>query len=384
VKLLHTSDWHVGKAIRGHSRADEHQAVLTEIAGIADEHDVDLVVVAGDLFDSSTPNPESEDIVYRSLLQLAGADRTVAIIAGNHDNARRLRAIAPLLALGRVHLVAEPARPDEGGVLKLVSRGKTDVRMAMLPFVSKRGIVRADELMGNAAFENAQVYSDRLRRLIDHLCSGFETDCVNVLAGHAFVLGGQLGGGERAAHVFDEYAITAQSFPPTISYGALGHLHRPQRVPAGAPIHYCGSPLQLDFGETGHTKSVNVVSLEPGIPADVSSITLTSGRHLRTIKGTLEQILDTPPTGDDWLRVVVEGTSQAGLADRIRTELGDGVVDVRVESDRAVKARASDGHVDRSPTELFGEYLQLENIDDSRVVELFAELLDVDLDGADA
>ena len=108
---------------------------------------VDLVVVAGDLFDSAAPTPESEEIVYRALLGLAGTGADVAVIAGNHDNARRLRAVAPLLALGRVHLVAEPTRPDDGGVLPLRARDGVDVRLAMLPFVSKRGIVRAEHLM---------------------------------------------------------------------------------------------------------------------------------------------------------------------------------------------------------------------------------------------
>jgi exonuclease SbcD len=104
MKLLHTSDWHVGKSIRGASRAEEHTAVLAEIAGIAHREGVDLIVVAGDLFDSSTPAPESEEIVYRSLLALAKTGADVAVIAGNHDNARRLRAISPLLRLGNVHL----------------------------------------------------------------------------------------------------------------------------------------------------------------------------------------------------------------------------------------------------------------------------------------
>ena len=117
VTLLHTSDWHVGKAIRGASRADEHRAVLAEIAELAGAHEADIVVVAGDLFDTATPSPESEQIVYEALLALAGTGATVAVIAGNHDNARGLRAVAPLLALGNVHLVAEPRRPDDGGVL---------------------------------------------------------------------------------------------------------------------------------------------------------------------------------------------------------------------------------------------------------------------------
>jgi len=188
MKLLHTSDWHVGKAIRGASRADEHRDVLAEIAAVAERESVDVVVVAGDLFDTSTPSPESEEIVYRALLALARTGTAVAVIAGNHDNARRLRAVAPLLRLGNVRLVTEPTRPDDGGVLDLTTGDGTPVRVAMLPFVSKRGIVRAADLMDAEAFENAQRYSDRLRLLIDALCAGFHEGSVNILAAHAFVL----------------------------------------------------------------------------------------------------------------------------------------------------------------------------------------------------
>lgn len=143
MKVLHTSDWHVGKAIRGESRADEHRAVLQEIVGIAESEQVDLVIVAGDLFDSASPTAEAEEIVYRALLGLASAGIPVAVIAGNHDNAKRLQAVAPLLELGKVVLVAEPTRPDHGGVIELTTGDGTEVRLAMLPFVSKRGIVRA-------------------------------------------------------------------------------------------------------------------------------------------------------------------------------------------------------------------------------------------------
>lgn len=381
MKLLHTSDWHVGKTIRGESRAAEHRAVLDEITGVIEREAVDLVIVAGDLFDTATTSPESDEIVYAALVAFARAGAEVAVIGGNHDNQRRLRAVAPLLEFGKVHLVAEPTRPELGGVLHLTTRDGTDVRVAMLPFVSKRGIVRAADLMEGAAFEHAQAYSDRLRILLEHLCGGFHTDTVNVLAAHAFVLGATAGGGERAAHLVDEYAITAQSFPSTIGYGALGHLHRAQHVPSGAPMHYCGSPLQLDFGESDATKQVNLVHIEPGLPADVQAVPLTSGWPLRTIRGPLASILDTEVGDHCWLRVIVDGPNRAGLAQLVRETLGPGVVDVRVEQGASDRASPAVDHRTRSPQELFDAYLAAERIADTRVRDLFATLLDEQLAG---
>lgn len=380
MRLLHTSDWHVGKTIRGASRADEHTAVLAEIAQIAAREEVDLVIVAGDLFDSAAPSAEAESIVYRALLDLADTGADVAVIAGNHDNPRRLRAVAPLLRLGQVYVVAEPTRPDAGGVIELRARDGSDVRLAMLPFVSKRGIVRAKHLMASQAFENAQYYSDRLRLLIERLCEPFGADTVNLFTTHAFVLGGQTGGGERPAHLVEEYAITAQSFPVTIGYGALGHLHRPQSV--RHPLHYCGSPLQLDFGEAEQVKQVNVVTIEPGTPADVEPVLLTAGRPLRTLTGTLEELSELSVEDDAWLKVVVRGPGRAGLAQRVRELLGPDVVDVRVETPASDARRRNLDHRSRSPQELFGEYLKHENIEDRRVRDLFGELLDEQSDAS--
>ena len=336
------------------------------------------MIVAGDLFDSAAPSAEAERIVYRALLDLADTGAEVAVIAGNHDNPRRLRAVAPLLRLGRVHVVAKPTRPDEGGIIELRARDGAEVRLAMLPFVSKRGIVRSKHLMAGQAFENAQHYSDRLRLLIERLCESFRIDTVNLIATHAFVLGGQTGGGERPAHLVEEYAITAQSFPMTIGYGALGHLHRPQGV--RHPLHYCGSPLQLDFGEAEHVKQVNVVTLEPGIPADVRAVRLTTGRPLRTLTGTLEKLSSVSVDDDAWLKVVVQGPGRAGLAQTMRERLGPGVVDVRVESPALDTRKRKLDHRSRSPRELFGEYLEHENIEDRRVRDLFGELLDEQMD----
>ena len=398
MRLLHTSDWHVGKAIRRNSRADEHQAVIDEIVALVGERQVDLVIVAGDLFDTANPPAEAEAMVYRGLLDMARAGAKVAVIAGNHDNDRRLRAVAPVFeAAGRVHLVTEPTRPDEGGVLRLAGPGGEEVRLALLPFVSQRGVVRAKDLMEAAAYENAQAYAERMRLLIEALCAGFEADTVNILAAHAFVHGGRLGGGERAVHFVEDYALSAQALPATAGYVALGHVHRPQKIPGAAPIWYCGSPLQLDFGEEDQAKQVNLVDIEPGKPPTVAAVPLASGRALRTLTGTMDELAaaagggdgggtgsDGNGTGEDgtggddaWLRVVVREPRRPGLADEVRELLGPRVVDVQVEDD-STPTRPKTRRAGRAPAELFDEFMAERNVDDNRVRALFAELLDAE------
>ncbi len=378
MKLLHTSDWHVGKAMRGQSRADEHEAVLTEITGIAAAEAVDLVLVTGDLFETSAPSPESEAIVYRHLLGLVGTGAKVVVIAGNHDNPRRLAAVTPLLALGQVTLLAEPAKADTGGVVHFETAAGEPVNLALLPFVSQRGIVKADDLMGGQAADHSATYAERLRRLVAHLTEGLDDrDAVNLLAAHAMVSGGTLGGGERSAHTIFQYELPGGAFPASLSYVALGHLHRTQPVPgAGCPAWYPGSPLALDFGEEADRKAVLVVEVQPGLPASVRPVPLTSGRALRTVRGTVEDLRAlAKDVGDDWLRVEVDEPARAGLAEEVR-ELLPNAVQVSARPVEAAAGGARAPRLGRSPDELFAEYLAEQGVEDERLLVLFRELHD--------
>ena len=384
MKLLHTSDWHVGKTIRGHSRAHEHRAVLSEIVGIATEYDVDLIIVAGDLFETAAPTAEAEKIVYQALLELSQTGATLAVISGNHDNARRLEAVAPVLeAVGDVHVLTHVKRPDDGGVRRFTVRSGEDVVLAMLPFVSKRGIVRAADLWDSAAFESSQKYTERVTQMLSLLSAEFEADAINLLTAHTFVHGGKMGGGERQAHFIEDYAISAPSLPITANYIALGHVHRPQKISSGSPTHYCGSPLQMDFGESDQQKQVNLVDLQPGAPGSVTPVKLTSGWPLRTLTGTFDELQAAAKELPDeaWVRVRLNEARQAGIGERVRDIVGPQVVDVQVMGGAARPKRASvSGRIGKDPTELFAEFLAEQGVDDPRIGAAFQALLEAEHD----
>ncbi len=375
MKLMHTGDWHVGKTLRGHSRADEHRAVLAEIAGLAREHAVDFVLVAGDLFDTPAPTPEAEALVYRALLDLRETGAQVVLISGNHDNPRRLGAVKPLLDMGGVHTAHDVRPPNEGGVLTLEARDGTSVRLALLPFLSKRGIVKAADLMDHDSAEHSQAYAARAERIISALTNVTDKNAVNLILVHGMVHGGVMGGGERSAHVIFDYSIPGTAFPAGLHYVALGHLHRAQQIPGACPIWYSGSPIQLDFGETENPSSVNLVTALPGKPAEVDVLPLTSGRRLRKVKGSLEALASmVDDLGDAYLLVQVTEPARIGLADEVR-ELLPNAVDVRVQP-RVATPAPTEGRMGRAPQELFAEYLKSKDAEDPAVVALFRDLLD--------
>jgi exonuclease SbcD len=388
MRVLHTSDWHIGRTIRGRSRADEFIAVLAEIAAVAVTEAVDLILVVGDIFDTAAPTAEAEQIAYRALLDLAATGATVVVVSGNHDSERRLQAIAPLLSLGRIVTRATFAAAADGGVVS----GQTTVgepwRVAVVPFLSQRWVVRAADLMGADAGDHSQQYASRVVRIVHSLTAGFDGAAVNLVAAHLHVAGGVVGGGERLAHTIFAYAVPATAFPASAHYVALGHLHRPQQIAGPCPIRYCGSPLALDFSETEYAKSVTIIDASPGAPARTREVPLHAGRRLRVLRGTLVDLMAATPTvGDDWLKVVVSETPRIGLADEVRSHLPN-AVDVIVEDpalaggapagDKAVASRQG-----RSPHDLFAEYLSDRHESDSRLLALFDRLLDEAADSGD-
>ena len=256
----------------------------TEIAEIASREKVDLVLVVGDLFESAAPTPEAEAVVWDALLALRESGAHVVVVGGNHDQQSRLDAIAPLLDQLGITVVGLPAGPDRA-VVHL-----DGARVVAMPWVSQRWAIKTDQLMGATAAESVQYYAARVTRLLEWLCRSFGTDTINIVAAHAMVQGGRLGGGERDAQLIDEYAVPAAAFPAGAAYVALGHLHRAQQIPGAAPIWYCGSPIQVDFGEERDVKQVLLIDAAGSGAARVTPVHLQSGWKLRTISGTLAEL----------------------------------------------------------------------------------------------
>lgn len=378
MKILHTSDWHAGKTLRGRSRADEHRAAFGEIALIAAAEQVDLVLVTGDLFDTATPGPEAEQLVWQALLDLAATGAAVVALAGNHDHPARFEAARGLAANSGITLVGHARRPDDGGLVEHRTRAGERVQVAVLPFCSQRYVVRAAALMSGDAAGHAQTYATWMAQLIAGLCAGFDPRAVNVLAAHLAARGGMKGGGERDAQLTEAYWVDPSDFPAAAHYVALGHLHRTQSLSSGGPAWYCGSPLQLDFGETGNDPAVLVVEAAPDTPAAVRRLPLRSGRRLRTVQGTLLQLeAMAGTTGDDYLRIFVTEAARAGLADDVR-ELFPEAVDVRVLHEAAGDGDATGAspRAGRSPAQLFADYLAASGVADARLETLFGRLLD--------
>jgi len=380
MRLLHTGDWHVGKTLSRRSRIEESRDVLGEIAEIATDEQVDIVVVAGDVFEHLSPSAEAEAAVYDALVDFERRRIPVVLIAGNHDHAHRWRALEPLLDRFAVHVVPEPRRPDGGGIVEIEGRnGSASIQLACLPWVPLGRLLETKQLLGLAE-ETYQAYTTEMARILGVLCQGFDASKCNVLVGHFFVSGAVTSGSERPLSIGELYAVTPQAVPVTPQYVALGHVHRPQKVPGVAvPARYAGSLLQLDFGEVGQEKSVAVVELEPGKPAEVREIPLKSGRQLRDLRGTLDELtLMAEEVGDAYLRVCLECDGpQPGLGDAVR-ELLPNALQVTLDYPKQDVAREALVLDETKPRELFDRYYTMRHsaAPEKELLDLLDELLD--------
>ncbi|SCG34728.1 exonuclease SbcCD subunit D [Micromonospora inositola] len=378
MKILHTSDWHVGKVLKGRSRAEEHKQVLAQVIEIARAERPDLVIVAGDLYDTAAPTPEATRLVTRALTALRRTGADVVAIGGNHDNGQALDALRPWAEAAGITLRGGVRDNPAEHIIDGVTADGERWQLAALPFLSQRYAVRAVEMYELTAAEANQTYADHLGRVLARLTEGFtEPDRVHLVTAHLTVVGASTGGGERDAHTVLGYAVPATVFPGTAHYVALGHLHRSQRVIGPCPVRYSGSPLAVDFGEQENVGSVTIVEVTARTAARIREVPVPGATPLRTVRGTLAQLAEIEaPEG--WLRVYVREQPRAGLREEVQ-ELLPGALEIRIDPE-LVPAPGSGTRTaqraGRSPRELFADYLGSRGHADEGVQELFDELLE--------
>lgn len=282
MKVLHTSDWHIGKRIAGRERLAEQREVLHEIASVCEREKVELVLVAGDVFDTYLPSAEAEDVFYGAVKEIAGKDRCVLIISGNHDDNVRLAAASSISEDQGIYIYGNAAHSHkdcEDRALKAVaaetnsiifcnSAGE-EIFVNVLPYPNEARL-KEDKNPNES-------YSDKMRRWIEAGEAQNTRGLPSIFLSHLFVAGGKVSEGEREIDLGGARAVALELLPPSC-YVALGHLHRRQHFKNN--VYYSGSVLQYAFDETGSEKSVVVFDIGKGGTQNIREIPLCSGKRL--------------------------------------------------------------------------------------------------------
>ena len=296
MKFIHTSDWHLGKSLECHSRLEEQEKFCDDFVKLVDDNDIDMVIIAGDVYDTSNPPAKAEKLFYKTVSRLANnGERCVLVISGNHDNPERLAAITPLtheqgiIILGYPLSFTEKAKykgfeiiEAKEGCLKIDINGER-ATIITLPYPSEK---RLNEAIGNPSNdeEAQQTYSQRVGEIFRELESNFEDDTINIAVSHIFVVGGEETDSERPIQLGGSLLVEKKDLPTKAQYIALGHLHKPQKASHRLNAYYSGSPLQYSKDERSYAKGANIVDIKAGETPIIQSIYFKNYKPIEVFK----------------------------------------------------------------------------------------------------
>lgn len=288
MRFLHTADWHLGKNLERYSRLDEQEKFLEDILSLVEEKKIDVVLIAGDVYDSVNPPARAERLFYDTLKKIsANGERLIVIIAGNHDNPERLVAAGPLAMEHGIIMIGTPKTiipAGEYGKHRVVQSGEGFIEIEInrekaviltVPYPSEK---RLDEILYKemeTEKEKLLSYTQRIQILFQQLSKKFRDDTINLVMSHLFAMGSEEAGSERSIQLGGSYIVSKECFPKKAQYVALGHIHKPQIVPGtNGYVRYAGSPIHYNKSEITYEKKCIMIDVKAGEKAKIEEIPL--------------------------------------------------------------------------------------------------------------
>lgn len=401
MKILHTSDWHLGRSLCGRKRYDEFTAFLDWLAETIEDKDIDTLLVSGDIFDTSTPSNRAQALYYRFLCRVStSCCRHVVVIAGNHDSPSFLNAPKELLQALNVYVVGSMSEALDDEVIVLHKNDQPEAIVCAVPYLRDKDIrtIEPGETIDDKNIKLVQGLKKHYADVCDiaeQKRSGFEehghADIPIIAMGHLFTAGGKTvdGDGVRELYVGSLAHVGEDVFPSSIDYLALGHLHVPQAVGSAQHIRYCGSPIPMGYGEATQDKKVILIEFNSGI-ANIVHIQVPCFQQLVRIVGSLDDIhteLEKLKKEDSraWLEIDYTGSDiGSNLRDILDETLADSAMELlRIKNrriiDRVISSIAEDETLDDlDPGDVFMRCLDtfdVPNEDRTELTESYNEII---------
>ncbi|MDC7700182.1 exonuclease subunit SbcD [Vogesella indigofera] len=397
MRILHTSDWHLGQHFMGKTRQAEHQAFIDWLLRQVREHAVDAVIVAGDLFDTGAPPSYARELYNRLVVDLHGSGTALVLLGGNHDSVATLGESRPLLTCLGTSVIPAVEADLEQQVLVLPQRdGTPGAIVCAIPFIRPRDVMQSQA--GQSAEEKQLTLQEAIHR---HYQALYRLACAKrdalrlplpiIATGHLTTVGASASESVREIYVGALEAFPTSAFPPA-DYIALGHIHRPQQVGGLEHIRYSGSPIPLSFDEAGQQKQVLLVDVDAIGLLGVTPLPVPRFQQLVSVRGDLATlaaaIRDAATLGTAeqpvWLEVLVQGDDYlSDLQARIQgmvAELPVEVLRIRRERGNAVatlQAAARETLDELTPFDVFAKRLQQETLDETLAAQLQARYRDI-------
>ncbi|MEZ5056085.1 MAG: exonuclease SbcCD subunit D C-terminal domain-containing protein [Saprospiraceae bacterium] len=294
MRLLHTSDWHLGQRFINQERIQEHELALDWLLKTIKNQQVDVLVVSGDIFDTFNPSNSAQQLYYNFLVKLSTTNCQYTIITGgNHDSPSMLEAPKALLEVLKIHVVGAAPRNNEDAVFSLKGKDGEDIAIvAAIPFLRDRDLVFAYE--GESGVDRVDKIRNAIKNhfeSVGEICSSVKQNNVPVIGtGHLFAFGAQTAEKQNNIYIGDEANIRIEDIPSVFDYVALGHIHRPQAIGGKENVRYSGSIIPLDFSEVADPKEVVLVDFEGDQIKSLERIPIPTFRRLKSFSGSIEQL----------------------------------------------------------------------------------------------
>ena len=381
MRILHTSDWHIGHRLYERPRIKEHCQFLDWLLAKIKEQEVDVLLVSGDIFDTALPSSEATDLYYRFLFQLYDETHAHAVItAGNHDSPMRLAAPREFLRMGRIHVVGLASEPVKC-VVNLPAENPS-VAIAAVPYLSESEL---SHISFETEPERAERYRERLKAFYRQCVECMPPGLPKILMGHLFVHGGEESGSERNIQIGGATAMQISDFPDDVAYVALGHLHRPHAISgASYPVQYAGSPLPLRFNEASYSKKVYLLDVPTTGDVWVEEIEIPIFKELCTVTGDVNEVISramSPEWNGKYIQVQLKlDRPEVGISDRIREAFhqhGGDVLTVEIELPAQTDRQEIPIEDMQQPTEIFEQFYKekFNENPDELMMKTFNELL---------
>ncbi|MDN7180738.1 exonuclease subunit SbcD [Caballeronia sp. SEWSISQ10-4 2] len=404
MRILHTSDWHLGQYFLGHSRQAEHQKLIAWLVEQTRLHAVDSVLIAGDIFDTGAPPSYARELYYTLILALRDAGVGLTLLAGNHDSVAVLEESRNLLtALNTVVIASVRDDPDEQVRVLNTREGKPGAIVCAIPFIRPRDVLQS--IAGQNARDKQQSLQDAIHAHYQALFALAEEKRVELGAHLPIIATGHLTtvGASASESVREIYVGALEAFPtaafPAADYIALGHIHRPQKVGGFEHIRYSGSPIALSFDEARQQKEMLLVDVSPDGLERVSVLEVPCFQPLMSVKGSLKELeaavavvaSQVVEGATVWLEIVVCADDYlSDLNARIQTITENLPVEVlRIRRERssamnALQSQAKETLNELTPDDVFARRLQSETIDEETRAQLLTMYREVVAESGEA
>jgi exonuclease SbcD len=392
MRLLHTSDWHLGQHFMGKTRQAEHQAFIDWLIQQVRDHAVDAVIIAGDIFDTGAPPSYARELYNRLVVDLHNTGTSLVLLGGNHDSVATLGESRPLLSyLSTTVIPAVEENLDHQVLVLNKCDGTPGAIVCAIPFIRPRDVMQSQA--GQSAEEKQLSLQEAIHQ---HYQAVYQLACAKrdalrmplpiVATGHLTTVGASASESVREIYVGALEAFPTTAFPPA-DYIALGHIHRPQKVGGLEHIRYSGSPIPLSFDEAAQQKEVLLVDVDDIGLTGVTALPVPRFQQLVSIKGDLKEleaaIQEAARLGGAeqpvWLEVLVKGDDYlSDLQTRIQSMTEGLPVEVlRLRRDRghvvaALQAAAKETLDELTPFDVFGKRLEQETLDEALRAQLEA------------